>query len=168
MSEPIAAIIKKIEVERDDFVWRCNAAIAALRGRSGEPSQAQHRFTPPVAPRPAHEETEANTKAPRRGGGVRRARKTQEQAAATGEAQPTKLPSLRKMVREAILAQTTRFTKRDIITFVEHRYPAVIKRRINPNRYANEILNIRTEEGLCKIDGSREKGGLNFYLPKAA
>lgn len=172
-SEASAGIIREIETVRDDVIRRYNASVEALR-RVDEPTA--HRFNPRVAPRPPRRSSRAAPQNPApqsqpASTAKRRKHAAAEVAAGAADGAPAKAPPFRQMVREAVLAQTTAFSKKDIIAYVEHRYPAMkqqIPAKEKGNRYANELLHMRVKEKLMDLDGNSEKGARNNYLPRAA
>jgi hypothetical protein len=168
VSEGSADLIREIEAVRDDVVRRYTASLEALRGAT-EP--ARHRFNPRVAPRPPQRAKRSSTSTPQPQPEPIGKRKKHAAADPDSAGAAAKMPPFRQMVREAVLAQTTAFSKRDIIVFVEHRYPAMkqlIPASEKGNRYANELLHMRKIEKLMDLDGNREKGARNNYLPRAA
>lgn len=171
-SEASARIVREIETVRDDVIRRYNASVEALR-RVDEP--AAHRFNPRVAPRPPRRSNRAAPQNPAPQSQPASTAKRRKHAAAeptvAAEGAAAKSPPFRQMVREAVLAQTTAFSKKDIIAYVEHRYPAMkqqIPAKEKGNRYANELLHMRVKEKLMDLDGASEKGARNNYLPRAA
>lgn len=165
ISEVNSRLIREIEAVRDDVVRRYTASLEALRG-VGEPTA--HRFNPRVAPRPQERAKRPpnGTPQPKPAPNVKRKRPA---AAEPDNPEGTpKMPSFRQIVRDAVRAQTTAFSKKDIIAYVEHIYPQLKQLPKKGSRYSNELLHMRKVEKRMDLDGKSEKGAENNYLPRAA
>lgn len=169
MSPGVASIIRNIEDERDAFVARCNAAIKELQETSAgkTPKAGRHRFSPKVT-----EPKATDSASPRPRGRPKKQKPNVAPAAKARRA--AKKPrkggrafSVRKLIREAVRAQTKPFTLRDIKIYIDTRYPDIAG-QIDSDRYSKELYYLRTVEQMFDLASAGEKGAPNVFMPLAA
>jgi hypothetical protein len=173
MSGALGDLVEKIEAERDDFVRRCNAAIAALLGndRSQTGDSPKHRFTPErLSQRPIRHaplEAEQADQPPARPKKLGRKPRILNESSAKNGAMGQAPRTVKEMIKEAVRSQTGPFSLREVKEHVARHYPGEAA-KIPSERYSKELYHLRVVEKLFDISSAGEKGAPNVYVLRSA